>query len=89
MKNSSPPSLLRLQTCFSVARSISIAYTCTYKICSDARLNFVLTHNPARRLRFVYKKNMNVDTKVHLAHILYIQARKSCWRKHNFALYFR
>ena len=33
-------------------RSISIAYTCTYKFCSDARLNFVLTHNPARHLRF-------------------------------------
>ena len=33
--------------------SISIAYTSTYKICSDAKLNFVLTHNPARNLRFV------------------------------------
>ena len=55
MKNSSPPSLLRLQTCFSVARSISIAYTCTYKICSDARLNFLLTHHPTRHLRFAIR----------------------------------
>ena len=36
-------------------RSISIAFTSTYKICSDARLNFVLTHNSARHLRFAIR----------------------------------